>query len=258
LLYRSFDGGGVFEFVADHAPPAAAVIHSLDDHTLYVLGGGGLVERSTDGGESFEPLFAGPGSEGVALSLDPAAPDVWRSETWGAEWEHWLTVPGGEVVAADWDPERDHFMAVGGVGFYSNLFGVWNHGLPSLQPTALRYVPSHDAILLGTDEASLFALDVSFVKATTMPAPSPRNTLQAAPNPFRNEVVATTDSPIQEVTVYDVQGRLLRRLHADPSAPSVRWDGRSAGGAPVPAGVYFLKARLGDRDITEKIVRLSR
>jgi len=57
-----------------------------------------------------------------------------------------------------------------------------------------------------------------------------------------------------EASVYDVTGRRIRELA--PGIESVRWDGLDAHGRPVPAGVYFVRARQAGRAENLRIVRL--
>jgi hypothetical protein len=45
-----------------------------------------------------------------------------------------------------------------------------------------------------------------------------------------------------DVAVFDLSGRRIATLFRAGSASSFRWDGRDTGGAPVGAGVYFLRA----------------
>ena len=55
--------------------------------------------------------------------------------------------------------------------------------------------------------------------------------------------------------IFDLAGRLVRRWTA-PIRPGVveSWDGTSADGSPVRAGVYFLRADAGDQTATVKVV----
>ena len=86
-----------------------------------------------------------------------------------------------------------------------------------------------------------------------------RESLAAFPNPFRAETVfawiSPRPSPVR-VEVFDVQGRLTRRLVGVAGRTSVTWDGRDAAGAPVAAGVYFARFRAGDVSTVTRIVRL--
>ncbi len=57
--------------------------------------------------------------------------------------------------------------------------------------------------------------------------------------------------------VFDVRGRAIATVAAQLAAPGRRtlaWDGRDAGGRSAPAGVYFVRARLGDRDAQHRVV----
>ena len=70
--------------------------------------------------------------------------------------------------------------------------------------------------------------------------------LWVAPNPIRfgAQIRATRDGHPNEVLIADVTGRVVRRL-AFGAGRSVQWDGRSAQGTTVSAGVYFISADAG-------------
>jgi hypothetical protein len=77
--------------------------------------------------------------------------------------------------------------------------------------------------------------------------------LPAWPNPFHESstIAFQLNAPADaDISVYDVRGRLVRRLSL-PALGEGRhtavWDGRGAAGAPAPAGVYFivLESALG-------------
>ena len=101
-------------------------------------------------------------------------------------------------------------------------------------------------LVLRPGTASITAVDV-----TESPLPSRAGRLRAAPNPSRGMVVlearlvsAVGRSSI-EIGIYDVQGRLVRRLRSpvrDGVAPVV-WDGHDASGLPVASGRYWARLR---------------
>ncbi len=82
----------------------------------------------------------------------------------------------------------------------------------------------------------------------------------ARPNPSRGRTVLTLAVPFDgraSLAVYDVAGRLIRRL-TDGPLPSGEhrfvWDGRDREGRPVGAGVYFCVAEAGGESAARKIV----
>jgi hypothetical protein len=58
----------------------------------------------------------------------------------------------------------------------------------------------------------------------------------------------------QAIELFDVTGRRVRSLELPSGAVSAAWDGRSAQGAPVPAGVYFARVPGADRAAAARIV----
>ncbi|MBZ0269851.1 T9SS type A sorting domain-containing protein [bacterium] len=82
----------------------------------------------------------------------------------------------------------------------------------------------------------------------------------AGVNPFRNAALVRWALPRDgsaRVTVHDVQGRRVRTLREGNAAASgeLRWDGRDAGGAPVPSGVYFVRLEAEEDVTTLQVVR---
>ncbi len=68
-------------------------------------------------------------------------------------------------------------------------------------------------------------------------------------------VVAPLDGALLEIAVFDIHGRLVRTLAAEPSANrgTAVWDARDAAGARVRAGVYHLRMRTGTALLTRKV-----
>ena len=93
-------------------------------------------------------------------------------------------------------------------------------------------------------------------------APAMTLRIAAAPNPFRDSVGCTIDSPAagpQTLTVRDVAGRTVRHLGtADVPAGSrlVTWDGRNDRGQAMPAGSYWLSLRMGTRAASRLVTLL--
>lgn len=90
--------------------------------------------------------------------------------------------------------------------------------------------------------------------------PLPPLSLAVAPNPFtgraRITLTADTDERVS-IGVYDVAGRLVRRLAAGPPGGGIHrfeWDGLDGAGRSAPPGVYFARARAGKRTATAKMI----
>ena len=87
----------------------------------------------------------------------------------------------------------------------------------------------------------------------------------AEPNPFnprtqiRFEVPGTAGGQVPtSLDVYDLKGRLVRRLHVGPLAPGTHvreWDGTDTQSSAVASGVYFIEMRTdGFRDVHKAIL----
>ncbi|MFN8548052.1 MAG: FlgD immunoglobulin-like domain containing protein [Candidatus Eisenbacteria bacterium] len=84
-----------------------------------------------------------------------------------------------------------------------------------------------------------------------------------APNPSPGAVrfgllLARPDQEV-ELRVYNLEGRLVRRLGSDPagaSSTALTWDGRDEGGRPVGSGLYFYRVRQGESERAGRVVLL--
>jgi len=86
--------------------------------------------------------------------------------------------------------------------------------------------------------------------------------IRAQPNPFRNGVELTVEAGVsgtQDLRVLDLLGRTIRILPAGRFQAGVRqvvWDGRNESGADVPAGIYLVQLRIGDRVRLARVTKL--
>jgi hypothetical protein len=82
------------------------------------------------------------------------------------------------------------------------------------------------------------------------------------PNPFGRDVrfgVTLARAGDLEVSIHDLTGRLVVTLHrgaATEGGHTFLWDGRDAGGARVPGGVYFYRARSAGQTLARKVILL--
>jgi flagellar hook assembly protein FlgD len=87
--------------------------------------------------------------------------------------------------------------------------------------------------------------------------------MRASPNPFRGSTEISFDAPqaaaAARVEVLDVRGRRVATLASRPAiagAHRAAWDGRDEGGAPLPAGVYFVRLEGQGIDAVRKVTLL--
>jgi hypothetical protein len=101
---------------------------------------------------------------------------------------------------------------------------------------------------------------------TTVPreAPPARFALHAnRPNPFESVTQFVFDLPERtavRVAVYDVRGRLVRRLADrafEAGVHTLSWDGRDDNGRRTPTGIYFCRVDAAGETAARKIVRLN-
>jgi hypothetical protein len=128
--------------------------------------------------------------------------------------------------------------------------GVYDVTLPMLSnDPAAPTAGIHLAVNVLTGVADALASPLSFRAASRTPGPAGAAFGLSLPRPA--EV---------DVTVFDVHGRRVAHL-AHGNLPSglhvVTWDGRDESGARVGSGVYFVRARAGDRFAGLRLVVLE-
>jgi hypothetical protein len=83
--------------------------------------------------------------------------------------------------------------------------------------------------------------------------------ITASPNPFNPRTTLSLTIPDAgpvAVAIYDVQGRLIRRLHTGPLAAGtarIVWDGSNEAGGQAPSGIYFSQVVGGAGRATAKL-----
>jgi hypothetical protein len=112
----------------------------------------------------------------------------------------------------------------------------------------------------ATTEADLRTAESTSGAGGSSPTATCLGFIQSGPNPFSNATrlayVLPEGGPVR-LAIYDVAGRevavLMDRLQ-EPGRHTLDWDGRSAQGERLPAGVYLLRLEFGDRMSTLKAV----
>ncbi len=88
--------------------------------------------------------------------------------------------------------------------------------------------------------------------------------LPSGPNPFRDRTEIKFRLPAQDpnvaVEIFDVAGRLVRRLHSGPLPAGIErlsWDGRDGAGQAVSSGIYFVAIRSEQAKMRMLLVRVK-
>jgi hypothetical protein len=108
---------------------------------------------------------------------------------------------------------------------------------------------------------AVFSNTVTGVSVAT--ASPPAASVHAAPNPFRADVAfrfALPRAGVFDVAVYDVNGRLIRRLASGPREAGehrLSWDGRDEAGRSVASGVYLAQAEAEGLRLTAKVLKME-
>ena len=83
------------------------------------------------------------------------------------------------------------------------------------------------------------------------------------PNPFTDRVEIKfcigQGAKSIELNIYDISGRLVRSFPSSLLSlrSSVTWDGRDESGQRVAAGIYFVRGRIGNQEVNEKLVKIN-
>lgn len=196
-------------------------------------------------------------------------------------------------AATSWNPDADGTVnalafkntgiAVG--GFYSMIGGAFRSSLAEINLSTglatpwnpspngqvasiastggLVYVGGFFSRVLGQSRPNLAGVTDQTV-AVQAPVAIPHIlSLSAAPNPSRSGValqVTLAEPGEAELGIYDLSGRLVRRLHRGPLTIGVtrlEWDGRDDRGRAPGSGIYFVRARAGKQHSSLKLLRLE-
>ena len=177
-----------------------------------------------------------------------------------------LTVADAEVVAGGGDSLRVAFSAIDPntgidvlrLDFRTTLFSTGAVLRPSLQQrgattSTWQRVDAGNAIALGEGNTTTLVGAVGnkdlIRDATVRPAAfSPNGDGINDEAAFEFKVVRVGDASPAEVLLYDLSGRLVRRLLEERKISTgvhvLRWDGRDHSGEVVPPGIYYVRLRV--------------
>ncbi len=84
------------------------------------------------------------------------------------------------------------------------------------------------------------------------------------PNPAKNKAEIEVKLPKHNddkvfVSIFDINGRLIRNWRFDGHQNVIRltWDTRDQNAQPLPNGIYFVQARIGQLSVSEKLLLLN-
>lgn len=229
---RITDAGSEYELVADYSPVGSMteLIRVFNDGVMVgeFPGQSGVVATvpSWPGGCTKRIIGVGP----------------WQTSCFAPNWpgDIPITIPGargpvvlmGDEIAVLAEAPSGSLDAINSFSFAGADFGELTITSEGVDPLV--------SVGEGTAWAGTFAVSAPY------------------PNPFRTGVsltLTTIEPGAFDVGVYDVSGRLVRRLDVGAQVPGVRtvtWDGADGAGALAASGVYFFRVRGGGE---ERIVK---
>jgi hypothetical protein len=87
--------------------------------------------------------------------------------------------------------------------------------------------------------------------------------IRSYPNPYNPETnieYNLKSSSQVSITIYNVQGKLLKSLTDDyqqSGTYTIKWNGLNESGSQVPSGVYFITISAGDETLNHRIVMMK-
>ena len=136
------------------------------------------------------------------------------------------------------------------------------------QTTAVQFLPGVAfynaglAVTPVTTSNATVVIQASVGVETPIPHPASLR-LHASPNPSRSLTMLRIEAAVaglQELTVCDVLGRVVRRLGSgwfDAGARERTWDGRDDSGTRVPPGIYYAQLKAAAGVVRSPIARLE-
>lgn len=173
-------------------------------------------------------------------------PDIYYAERQGGLWQPEVSIVG---AGTDTTNSVQHFPGIthDSIG---ESFVTWSDDrLPAS---------------IGKNHEVFYKVGTGFVTAVGTPEkPAMARLLRNYPNPFNplTTVAFTLDRDAQaKLRVYDVRGRLVRRLldsYLSAGPRSVTWDGKDDSGRLVASGTYFLRLEAGGAFLSRTVSLLK-
>ena len=269
-------------------------VSKTDPLVLYAGTSDGNFQVSTDGGGSWFLRNAGlPNRFVMDIAIDPAdaghlytcvsgydATHVWESTDYGLTWGDVSTnlpdVPVNTIVlpTGDFTSPGTLYIGTDFSCFKTTDNGAhwipFANGLPNVVVEDMAFHETLGFIRAATQGRSVW--DVADTTTTSIPTdgaprlPSGFRLEQNYPNPFNPQteiafsIPDASLGPEAELIIYDVRGRLVRRLfqgHLPPGQHRVIWNGMGETGEQAPSGVYLYTLRSDATSFTRKMVLMK-
>jgi hypothetical protein len=245
---------------------------ALDPQNSNIVYAGGYegVFKTTDNGTTWTFMSDTVLMDVVDIEVHPTNTDtvlavtrfgVYKSIDAGSTWEHIGSSLVNAVVIDHMNPDQVYIATDSGVylGTYDGGWTIMSEGLDDSLITSIAINPDN-YLFCGTDASAVFRWDIGTgIEEYTA---SSLSGIQVFPNPTNRQTTVTYHIAFESdvsLSVYDVQGRLIRMLHRGrqtAGSHSVLWNGRDAHGKIVTPGVYFCKVSTDRGAWTEKLVLL--
>lgn len=226
------------------------------------------------------------GAPSLVMAQQMSAPAIGLAGTWTGTLAVGMGAGGVALVRAPGGAELDKILPAAAPPYTAPVTlmrnQTWTEGRAleqawqwtwSASSTAMRFLgttgPNPDLLVSDGSRALLLRPGNATITAVG-DSPSPPRALplvvSVAPNPAGQQTVisvfdASTPGGIGplEVHIFDVQGRLVRKIHEPPGASSIArvgWDGLDDRGHRLGSGRYWLRVRAGARESTKAVLIL--
>jgi len=146
-----------------------------------------------------------------------------------------------------WENFQTHYYTYDGDNFLQRLTKDW-------EPDRAWINHSRYTVEYGNLQADEYEI----------PEPADFN-LSNYPNPFnptteiRFQVSDLRAPESAVIEIYNLKGQRIRefRVASSPTLQLVRWNGTDHSGKPVSSGIYFYKLKVGNRELTRKMVLMK-
>ena len=274
LRKLAFGDGGV-----DDAEDASVIVHEYAhavQHDIVPTWGDGGHTRAM--GEGFGDYLA----NSYAYALQPERTRAWNGVfLWDGHNEFWSGRPALDSTLAyprdaELTPHRsgtlwcsvltDVLYTLGDRAIADRLILDHHYALTgsATMLDAANAILASDAVLYAGAHTEMLqrifrAWGLPVTPPTPAGPPAPGWSLVAWPNPFNPSTMLRYDvqqAGIIEFDVYDLRGRLVRRLlrqHRAAGRHTLSWDGRTEAGDPAASGTYLLRMRTPARTLSHKL-----